>query len=135
MKKIISLVSIKMLYLIFLISTIISVIIIYTNRNNKVAIIFLIGYIIATSLSVCYLVFITIMKTRKLKWVEIKKRIYKFIIYFILFGTLNYISDYFFRPSEIDLVRNFSIALGLAFGISFIDIIFIKKKESQNRNF
>jgi len=50
-------------------------------------------------------------------------------LFFTFFGSLNYGYDYFFRPSKIDLLREFSIAFGSAFGLSFIDVTFLKKKE------
>ena len=55
-------------------------------------------------------------------------------ITFILLGALGYGTDYFFRPSKIDLSKNVSIAFGLAFGGSFMDIIFLKRKESIDSN-
>ncbi|WP_176718882.1 hypothetical protein [Caloranaerobacter ferrireducens] len=54
------------------------------------------------------------------------KRLLKFISLFILLGALNYGFDYVFRPSNVNLYREFSIALGVAFGITFIDVIFKK---------
>jgi len=88
------------------------------------------GYFFLTFFMFLYVPFITILNSRKLKWVEIRKRLFKFIAVFILFGALNYGFDYVFRPSNIDLFREFSIALGLAFGGSFIDVTFLKKIES-----
>ncbi|MBU3134009.1 hypothetical protein KPL40_16385 [Clostridium gasigenes] len=46
-------------------------------------------------------------------------------ITFILLRSLGYGTDYFFRPS-----KNVSIAFGLASGTSFMDVIFLKRKES-----
>lgn len=63
------------------------------------------------------------LKLRKLKWVETRRRLYKFIGYFIAFFVLNIIVDYFFK-STIDLLKNASVALGVSFGISFLDLLF-----------
>jgi len=69
----------------------------------------------------------TILNLRKLKWAEIKKSIFKFITLFVWFGVLNLCLDYFFRHSNIDLFKEFSTSLGLAFVFSF-DIPLFKKK-------
>jgi len=52
-----------------------------------------------------------------------------FLAMFALFGFLNYGIDYFLRPSNINLLRELSIALGFAFGLLFTDIIFKREKE------
>lgn len=77
---------------------------------------------------IAYIPLTVIRNSRELKWPEIKKRIYKFIILFIIFGAINYGLDYLLRPSKIDLMRQFLRALALAFGISFTDVIFLKNK-------
>ncbi|MDS1030050.1 hypothetical protein RDV78_06020 [Bacillota bacterium LX-D] len=124
-----SLIFTRILYTLFIIGTIISLFIVYKDIDNSIAFKFLIGYLFFTFFLILYVPFITILNSRKLKRVEIRKRLFKFIALFILFGSLNYIFDYVFRPSNIDVFREFSIALGLAFGISFIDVTFLKKKE------
>ena len=60
---------------------------------------------------------------------KINRRMILFIIIFIVFGTSNYFFDYVFRPSKVDLLREFSIAFGLAFGISYANVIFFKKRK------
>ena len=60
---------------------------------------------------------------------KIVKRMIIFIIIFVILGTSNYFFDFVFRPSKVDLLRELSIAFGLAFGISFTDIIFFKKSK------
>lgn len=77
---------------------------------------------------ILYIPIITILNSRKLKWVEIRKRLFKFFSLFILFGSLNYIFDYVFRHSNIDLSGAISKSVGLAFGISFFEVIFLKKE-------
>jgi hypothetical protein len=51
---------------------------------------------------------------------------------FILIGAISYGLDYIFRTTRIDLLHILSNALGLAFGISFIDVIFLKDKNKEN---
>ncbi|SMB85199.1 hypothetical protein SAMN00017405_1617 [Desulfonispora thiosulfatigenes DSM 11270] len=81
---------------------------------------------------ILYVPFVTILNSRRLKWIEIRKRLLKFIALFAMFGVVNYVFDYVFRPSNIDLFRAFSNALGLSFGISFVDVIFLKKKNESH---
>lgn len=61
---------------------------------------------------------------------KIVKRLTRFIMIFLLVGIFNYILDKIFTPSDINLVKNFSIALGLAIGVSFFDVILLKNKEN-----
>ncbi|APM37979.1 hypothetical protein [Clostridium kluyveri] len=112
----------------YIICTIIMLFIVYNNIENNIISRFGMCYFYLTLFVFVYIPFITIFNSRKLKWVEIKERLFKFIALSILFGGLNYVFDYVFRPSNIDLFREFSIALGLTFGISFIDIILLGRK-------
>lgn len=130
MKKFTALLFTKLLYVLFIIWTIISLFIVYKNIDSSIAFKFLIGYLFFTFFMILYVPFITILNSRKLKWVEIRKKLFRFLALFILYGALNFVIDYIFRPSKIDLFREFSVALGLAFGSSFTDITFLKKKEN-----
>lgn len=129
MKKNRVLIFTRILYILFAIGTIILLLMAYKGIDSRIAFKFGIGYIFLTFFLLLYIPLITILNLRKLKWIEIRKRLFKFIASFTLFGTLNYIIDYVLRPSNIDLFREFSIALGLAFGITFIDVTFLKKKD------
>lgn len=117
----------KILSMLFIIGTIIVFFIIYKDIDNGITLKFLRGYMILTFFVLIYFPIITIINLRKLKWVKIRRRFLKFLFLFLLFGALNYIFDYILRPTKIDLLREFSIAFGSAFGISFIDITFSKK--------
>lgn len=119
----------KFLCTLFIICTIIMLFIVYNNIENNIVSKFGMCYFYLTLLVVIYIPFIIIFNSRKLKWVQIKERLLKFIALFILFGALNYAFDYAFRPSKIDLFREFSIAFGFTFGISFIDITLFRRKE------
>ena len=48
-----------------------------------------------------------------------QKKLKTFTKYFISFTLANYIFDYLVRPSNMDISRNVSVALGLALGITF----------------
>ena len=121
---------IAILYIIFIIGTIIICFLSYMNIKCNIPMPFIIGYLVLTLFLVIYTFIMTILNLRKLRWVEIRKRIFKFIILFVSFGILNVIFDYFFRHSNIDLFKEFSTSLGLIFALSFVDITFLKKKEN-----
>lgn len=129
MKRNVVLIFTRILYVLFAISTIISLFIAYKDINSKIAFRFLIIYLFFTFFMLLYVPFITFLNSRKFKWVDIKKRLLKFIVLFILFVASNYFLDYFFRPSNISIYRVVSIALGISFGISFVDITFSNNKK------
>lgn len=129
MKKILSLNLTKFIYTLFIIGTIVSVFIVYKDVQSNIAIKFVIAYVIFTFFCLLYFSLITLIKLRKLKWSQIKKRLIIFIKIFIFFSALNFIFDYFFRHSKIDLFRELSIPLGLAFGTAFFDVIFKRKQK------
>jgi hypothetical protein len=123
----------KLLYILFIFGTIITLFIVYQDLNSKIAYKFVVVYGVFTFFMLLYIPLTTIKNFRKLNWAEGKKKLLKFIKLFILFGAINYGLDYIFRPSKIDLLREFSTALGLAFGISFIDVIFFKNENNESR--
>lgn len=118
----------RTIYVLFVIETIISLFIVFSDIDNDIAFRFLIGYLFSTFFLLFYIPFITVLNLRKFNWFDIRKRLLKFIALFILFGVLNLGFDYFFRPLNINFYKAFSIALGLSFGISFIDVTFLKNK-------
>ncbi len=120
----------RTLYIIFAIGTIILLWMVYNHIDGRMALYFGMAYVFLTLFLIVYVPVVTILSSRKLQWVDVKKRLFKFFVLFIVFGASNYVFDYAFRPSNIDLLRNFSIALGLAFGISFIDVTLKKKRSS-----
>ncbi|MCB2307349.1 hypothetical protein LGL08_09770 [Clostridium estertheticum] len=61
----------------------------------------------------------------------IVKRMIAFIIIFVVLGTSNYFFDYVFRPLKVDLLRELSSSFGMAFGICFVDIIFLRKRSNH----
>ncbi|AKA68176.1 hypothetical protein [Clostridium scatologenes] len=128
MKKDILSVLTKILYIVFIIETIILMWIVYNHIAGKIALYFGISYIFLTLFLIVYVPIVTIFNLKKLKWSYVRKRFFSFFILFVVFGALNYTFDYIFRPSSINLFRNISIALGLAFGISFSDVVLKKVK-------
>jgi hypothetical protein len=59
----------------------------------------------------------------------LKKRVINCVILSVLFTFSNFIFDYFFRPSNMDLIRNISVAVGVSIGVIFLAPI-INKKEN-----
>lgn len=121
------------LYALFLIATIIMFLIVYNCIGGNLALPFVMGYLVLILFYAIYMFSMTIVNLKKLKWVEIKKSIFKFITLFVSFGVLNYGFDYFVRHSNIDLLREFSTSLGIAFAFSFADIAFSKKDSTESK--
>ena len=128
MRKNSMLIFTKILYGLFLIGTIITLLIVYIRIDTSISFKFLIGYVLFAFFMLLYVPIITIINSRKLKWVEIRKRLLKLLILFVFFAISHYIFDFFSKPSKIDLFRELTTALSLAFGISFIDVTFLKKE-------
>jgi tryptophan-rich sensory protein len=128
MKKNTVLIFTRILYVLTVIGTIISLFIVYKDIDSIFAIRFLMGFLYFVLFMILYVLSITFINLRKFQGAEIRKILIKFIVLFISFGVLNYVFDYFFRPSNINFFREFSVALGLSFGITFIDATFLKSK-------
>ncbi|WP_338786115.1 hypothetical protein [Metabacillus sp. FJAT-53654] len=118
----------NMFYTIFVVSTIITLFIVYKDIDNSFAIKFVIGYVVFLMLFIFYFIVATVNNMRKVKWVDIIKRMYRFISTFVLLSGTSIIYCYFFRQTEIDYYRIFHIALGLSLGIAFFDLAFSSKK-------
>ena len=120
----------RFLYSIFLILTIIILFMVYKDFSGKMGLVLGIIYVFFTFFIILYTIIIIVVNLKKSKDKNIVKRLTRFIMIFLLVGIFNYILDKIFTPSDINLVKNFSIALGLAIGVSFFDIILLKNKEN-----
>ena len=118
----------KILYGLFLLSTLVIIFIVYKDIGNDISFNFLLGYIFFTFFMLIYIPGVTIMNTRGFKWTKIKVSLVKFISILLFLTAINYGFDYLVRPTEINLIRNFSTSLGLSFSLAFFDIIFLKEK-------
>ncbi|MBU3183092.1 hypothetical protein [Clostridium psychrophilum] len=67
----------KIVHALFIVSTIITIFIVYKNIDNSFSIKFAMGYIIFLLLYSGYLTFVTIKNMRTLKWLDIRKRLFK----------------------------------------------------------
>jgi hypothetical protein len=105
-------------------------VIVYSDMDGSMAYKFVLGYVFLAFFMLLYIPIVTIINSRKMRWTEIGRKMLKFLGLFILISILNFGFDYLIRPSDIDAFRIFSSALGVSFGITFIDVVFLKKKES-----
>ena len=124
----------RLLYAMGVIGLIIAMFIVYKNAESVFAIRFLIGYVIYIFLLSFYFLGITIFRLRELKWVELRKRILNFVRLTFVNCVLSYVLifafDYFFKTSKLSLVKVFYTSVSLAFGVSFLDLVFLKKRIS-----
>ena len=120
-----------MFYAFFVVSTIITLLIVYKDIDNAFSFNFLMGYIIFLILFLFYFIITIAVNMRKLRWVDLRKRIYKFIISFVLLSGTSIIFYYFFKSAEIDFYRIFSNTLGLSLGIAFFDLASSRKKNAD----
>lgn len=118
----------RILYGLFVLSTLVIIFIVYKDIGNDISVNFLLGYSFFAFFMLIYIPVVTIVNARSFKWAQIKVSIVKFISILLLFTAITYGFDYLVRPTEINLVRNFSTSLGLSFSIAFFDIIFLKEK-------
>ena len=120
----------RFLYSTFLILTIIMLFMVYKDFSGKMGLTLGMIYVIFTFFIILYTIIIIVVNLKKSKDKNIVKRLTRFIMIFLLVGIFNYILDKIFTPSDINLVKNFSIALGLAIGVSFFYVILLKNKEN-----
>ncbi|WP_088224901.1 hypothetical protein [Desulfosporosinus sp. FKB] len=121
----------RILYAMGVIGLIIAMFIVYKNAESAFEIRFLIGYVIYLFLLSFYFLGITIFRLRGLKWVELRKRLLKFLrltfVNCVLLYGLIFASDYFFKTSKLNLVKILYTSVSLAFGVSFLDLVFLKR--------
>lgn len=119
----------KVIYSIFFICTIITCIIVYSNIDNSMALKFVIGYAVFALFMLLYVPIITLFNARKLKWDYLRKVLSKFTIKFVIFFALNCVFDYIFKSPNIDLLNAASHAVGLSFGLAFLDVTFLDRRK------
>ena len=119
----------KVIYLVFFICTIITFIIVYSNIDNSMASKFVIGYAVFALFMLLYVPIITLFNARKLKWDYLRKVLNKFVIMFATFFVLNCAFDYIFKSPNVDLLNAASHAVGLSFGLAFVDVTFLEGRK------
>ncbi len=116
-------------YSVFILSTIVTIVIVYKDIEHSLAVKFIVGYVIFLLVSLFFFLIAATSNIRKLKWIQIRKRVYIFMISFTLLSSSNIALNYFLNPAEMDYYKIFSIALGISLGIAFFDLTF--RKESN----
>jgi hypothetical protein len=117
------------LYLLFFIATIVTLFIVYGNINNRFSIDFVLGYALFALFLIFYTLIFTILKSRKLKWLEIRKKLLTFVKNLIIFWVITFILDFIFKHNKIDFFNEFFNAVLFAFAFSVIEPMpFYKKK-------
>ena len=76
-----------------------------------------------------YVPIITLFNARKLKWNYLSRILIEFIFLFVIMFALNCTFDYIFKNSNINILHAGSHALGLSFGLAFVDVTFLKKEK------
>lgn len=117
----------KIIYSLFLTCTIITLTIVYNNVDNNIATKFVMGYAVFVLFMLLYVPIITLFNARKLKRDYLKNVLTKFIFLFAIMCVLNCAFNYIFKNSSIDILHAGSNALGLSFGLAFLDVTFLKK--------
>ncbi|AVK47619.1 hypothetical protein AXY43_06010 [Clostridium sp. MF28] len=120
----------KVIYLVFFICTIITFIIVYSNIDNSMASKFVIGYAVFALFMLLYVPIITLFNARKLKWDYLRKVLNKFVIMFATFFVLNCTFDYIFKSPNVDILNAASHAVGLSFGLAFVDVTFLERRKN-----
>ena len=116
-----------LMYTLGIVGFIITLFIIYKDINNSFATKFIFGYLIYLVLFVFYFVIGTIMNLRKIEWVDIRKRLYKFIVNFVFLSCLGLIYCYLKKSSEIDFDKVLFLPLAISLASAFSDLPFIRK--------
>ena len=115
------------LFILFSISTVYLVCTLFLNIENEFTANFIVGYAVFLVFYVVYALTVSAFRIRKH---EMKKRLYSFILYFILCSIASVSYYYFFKPTEMNYLNVFSIPIGLSFGIAFLDVLYKKEVES-----
>jgi len=119
-----------LMYTLGIVGLIITLFIVYKNINNSFATVFVLGYVIFLVLFLFYFVIGTILNLGKIEWVDIRKRLYKFIISFVLISCLGLTYYYLKKPSEINFHKVLFLPLAISLGSAFSDLPFIRKNNN-----
>ncbi|SEK57764.1 hypothetical protein SAMN04488700_0834 [Carnobacterium iners] len=123
----------KILFSLFTLATIFSLFIVYTDSDHPLSFHFLTGYVCLTFFLLIYVPFMTFMNARKYSWSDLRKRFVKFVALLLLFIALTSLFDLVIKSSKVDLLKSFSSGLGIAFSLTFLDILFSKEKSKRNK--
>lgn len=111
-------------YILFALSTLLTLFILYRDMTHTIAHIYVIAYAAMLIIFLIYALLSFIIRLAKLEATEIRIRLQKFTIYFILFMIINLTLDFFIHSANSSVTNSLPIAFGLATGISFFDLLF-----------
>lgn len=112
----------------FVVGITLSLVFVYTEQGNPLAYKFVKLFFFYAVFYLIYTIVTTLLKMKKLEKQEFKRRGMKFAVVFLGFGILLYASDYLLGiKTDIDIIKKLAMSFGLAFGISFVDLMFLKE--------
>jgi hypothetical protein len=117
------------LFLMFLVGTMITFVIMYKDFDSPHTTKFIIGYVVYLLLYAFWLLLTVLINSRTLTWSQIRKKLLTFIIWFLALSAAQYLFSYFFSNSEFE-IWDFGIPLGVSFGLAFSDMMYTKRKEN-----
>lgn len=103
--------------------------IVYKDIDHSFSSKFVVGYIFFMFLYVLYFTILVIFNISKLKWVDLRKRLIKFVAYFVLLFGVSYLVGLIYKPIELN--RMIAMSLQLSFIFVFIDLLFNEKKTNN----
>lgn len=117
------------LFLLFVIGLIVTLIIVFRDSDSVFAHRFIVGYVIFLFIFTIYCLSVMLVRLRKLNGVEIRKRIFQFVITFAVLSVVSLGYDYFFKTGVTNFYDVFPVPFALAIGINFSDLVYGSKKE------
>ncbi|SEO61204.1 hypothetical protein [Paenibacillus sp. OV219] len=115
-------------FLLLLAGLILLLVLVYLDVGSRWAIIYAVSYFAVLLLSLLYSVVVVIMRAVKLPWPDLRRRLLTFLVTYSSFVIINLIFTYFSHPSSVNLSRLLLRPIGIALGLSFFDLIFMRRK-------
>ncbi|PEJ60525.1 MULTISPECIES: hypothetical protein [unclassified Bacillus (in: firmicutes)] len=111
-----------------IVGLIMTLFIVYMNFDHPFAIKFVFGYVIFLGLFLIYVLALTLINLKNIKWIDIRKRLYKFIITLGISSCIVFIFLYLKQPSEINFDSILSTSISFSFVFIFSDLPLLRKK-------
>jgi len=115
--------------IIFTITTIITLFLVYKDVNHPFATAMVRGYAIFLILSLLCFILAILWKAQSLSRQELQSRAGRFILYFIIFFGLSFLLNF----DEPNLYKSISIAIGMSLGLSFFDLVLLSTKSEPSK--
>lgn len=118
-------------YALFIISTLITVWIVYKLPDHSWTYPVIISYLVLAFGFLVYFLIISFLKIKKLDNRDIKKRVKRFVFYFILLNAVSFTLA-LVGFTDLNIASSLSISFGLSCGIAFLDVAFTKGIKAEN---